>query len=306
MTDPAHAYRSRSLEGRVALVTGATSGIGQETAVGLAARGARVVVVGRDPGRAEAARKDVVERSGNPDVEVLLADFASLEAVRGLAREFSERHPALHLLVNNAGIVMTRRELTADGHETTLAVNHLAPFLLTNLLRAPLLAGAPARIVNVSSDAHRFVKAFDFDDPMSERGYGFPTVLTGMRVYGMSKLANLLFTTELARRLAGTDVATHAVHPGGVATRLGTNTGGFGRVVTLALKPFFKTPAQGAETSLHVATDPDAASSSGRYFADCRERTPSEGARDRLAAERLWALSCRWTGLDPAETAWTT
>src|SRR5258706_2168359 len=146
-----------NLEGRIALVTGATSGIGQETAVGLAARGAQVVLVGRDRARAEAARKDVTERSGNPRVDVLLADFASLEAVRGLAREFSERYPALHLLVNNAGVVMRERVLTVDGYETTLAVNHLAPFLLTHLLRGQLLAAVPTRIANVASDAHRFV-----------------------------------------------------------------------------------------------------------------------------------------------------
>ena len=139
-------------------MTGATSGIGQETAVGLAARGAQVVIVGRDRARAEAARKDVAERSGNPHVDVLLADFASLQAVRGLAREFCERYPALHVLVNNAGVEMTRRTLTVDGHETTLAVNHLAPFLLTHLLRERLLAGAPARVVNVASDAHRFAR----------------------------------------------------------------------------------------------------------------------------------------------------
>jgi NAD(P)-dependent dehydrogenase (short-subunit alcohol dehydrogenase family) len=303
MNPPPPAAKDRSLEGRVALVTGATSGIGQETAVELARRGAHVVVVGRDAGRAEVARKDVAERSGNPDAEILLADFASLDAVRGLAREFQERHPALHILVNNAGVVMTERELTVDGHETTLAVNHLAPFLLTHLLRAPLRAGE-ARIVNVASDAHRFVSRFDFDDPMSERGFGFPGFLTGMRVYGKSKLANLLFTSELARRTAGTGVTTNAVHPGGVATRLGTNNGVLGQVVPRLLGIFFKTPAQGAETSLHVATAPALADTTGRYFADSREHTPTEAARDRMDAERLWELSCRWTGLDPAETSW--
>src|SRR2546426_3794267 len=212
-----------TLDGRIALVTGATSGIGQETAVGLAARGAQVVLVGRDRARAEAARKDVTERSGNARVDVLLADLASLEAVRGLAREFCERCPALHLLVNNAGLIVRERTLTVDGYETTLAVNHLAPFLLTHLLRERLLADGSARVVNVASDAHRFVpRGFDFDDPMSEHGFGFPNVVSSMRVYGMSKLANILFTIELARRLEGTRVTANAVHPGGVATRLGT------------------------------------------------------------------------------------
>jgi NAD(P)-dependent dehydrogenase (short-subunit alcohol dehydrogenase family) len=275
--------------------------------LGLAARGARVVLVGRDRARAEAARKDVAERSGNPHVEVMLADFASLQAVRGLAREFCERYPALHLLVNNAGVVMTQRTLTVDGHETTLAVNHLAPFLLTHLLRERLLAGAPARVVNVASDAHKFVAAgFDFDDPMAERKFGFPSFVTGMRVYGFSKLANILFTTELARRTAGTGVTANAGHPGGVATRLGTNTGSLGKVVPFLLKPFFKTPAQGAATSLYVATEPDLADTSGRYFADCREREPASGARDREAAQRLWNLSCGWVGIAVEDTQWST
>ena len=299
--------RDRGLEGRIALVTGATSGIGQETAVALAARGAHVVLVGRDRARAEAARKDVAERSANPHVDVLLADFASLQAVRELAREFCDRYPALHLLVNNAGLVMTERKLTVDGHETTLAVNHLAPFLLTHLLRERLRAAAAARIVNVASDAHRFVATgFDFDDPMAERKFGFPSFITGLRVYGYSKLANILFTAELARRTAGTGITANAVHPGGVATRLGTNTGTLGKVIPFLLQPFFKTPAQGAATSLHVALDPDLAQTSGRYFADCREREPSSGARDPDAARRLWNLSCSWVGIAVEDTQWTT
>jgi retinol dehydrogenase 12 len=296
-----------SLDGRIALVTGATSGIGQETAVGRAARGAQVVLVGRDRARAEAARKDVTERSGNSRVDVLLADFASLDAVRALAREFCDRYPALHLLVNNAGVVMTQRTLTADGYETTLAVNHLAPFLLTHLLRERLLASGPARIVNVASDAHKFVpRGFDFDDPMAERHFGFPTVWTGMRVYGMSKLANILFTVELARRLEGTPLTANAVHPGGVATRLGTNTGVFGKIMTGALRPFFKTPEQGAATSLYVATSPELANTNGRYFADSREREATSAARDGAAARRLWNLSCEWVGVAVEDTRWNT
>jgi len=302
------ANSATALDGRIALVTGATSGIGQETAVGLAARGAQVVLVGRDRARAEDARKDVTERSGNSRVDVLLADFASLEAVRGLAREFCERYPALHLLVNNAGLVMTERVLTVDGYETTLAVNHLAPFLLTHLLRERLLASGPARIVNVASDAHRFVpRGFDFDDPMAERSFGFPTVVSGLRIYGMSKLANILFTVELARRLEGTRVTANAVHPGGVATRLGTNTGGvLGKLIPLAMRPFFKTPEQGAATSLYVATSPAVADTNGRYFADSREREPSRAARDGEAARRLWNLSCEWAGVAVEDTRWST
>jgi NAD(P)-dependent dehydrogenase (short-subunit alcohol dehydrogenase family) len=249
----------------------------------------------------------VTERGQNPNVDVLLADFASLDAVRGLAREFCERYPALHLLVNNAGVTMTSRVLTVDGYETTLAVNHLAPFLLTHLLRERLLASGPARIVNVASDAHRFVRGFDFDDPMSERGFGFPTTVTGLRVYGMSKLANILFTVELARRLDGTGVTTNAVHPGGVATRLGTNNPGLlGKLVPLAMRPFFKTPEQGAATSLYVATSPELAQTSGRYFAESRAREPKSTATDLEAAGRLWNLSCEWVGVAVEDTRWST
>src|SRR5262249_46148092 len=157
-----------------------------------------------------------------------------------------DRYPALHLLVNNAGITMTSRAITVDGYESTLAVNHLAPFLLTHLLRERLLASGPARIVNVASDAHRCVRGFDFGDAMAERAFGFPRIVNGLRVYGMSKLANILFTVELARRLEGTRVTANAVHPGGVATRLGTNNPGLlGKLIPIAMRPFFKTPAQG-------------------------------------------------------------
>jgi len=159
--------------------------------------------------------------------------------------------------------------------------------------------------VNVASDAHKFVGGFSFDDPMSERGFGFPTVVTGLRVYGMSKLANILFTTELARRLERTGITTNAVHPGGVATRLGTNaTGTLGKLIPLAMRPFMKTPAQGAATSLYVATSPDLARTSGRYFADSREHPTNRAGRDAEAARRLWNLSCEWVGISVEDTHW--
>jgi retinol dehydrogenase 12 len=287
------------LEGRIAVVTGATSGIGQETAVGLASRGAQVVLVGRDRDRAEAARKDVSERSGNPNVDVLLADFASLEAVRGLAREFCERYPALHLLVNNAGVVMTQRTLTVDGYETTLAVNHLAPFLLTHLLRERLLAGAPSRVVNVASDAHLLARSgFDFDDPMSERKFGFPGFVTGMRVYGYSKLANILFTAELAKRLAGSGVTANCLHPGVVATNIFAAFGGpTGKIFSVLLRPFMLSPADGAKTSIYLASSPEVANVTGKFFDKCREVQPAPAAQDAAAAKRLWETSAKLTGL---------
>ena len=294
--------QDRTLAGRRAVVTGATSGIGEETAVGLASRGAEVVIVGRSAARAEATRDVVRARTGSEAVEIALADFDSLEAVRRLAGELTKRYDAIHLLINNAGVVMTERTLTRDGHETTLGVNHLAPFVFTRALEAPLTAGA-ARIVNVASEAHRFVGAFDFDDPMSEHKFGFPGVMTGMRVYGHSKLANMLFTTELARRLEGTGITANALHPGAVATRLGQNNGALGKVITLALRPFFLTPAQGAETTLHVATDAGLEGRSGGYFADSREKAPTSHALDAHAARRLWHLSCGWAG-ETGEATW--
>ena len=156
---------------------------------------------------------------------------------------------------------------------------------------------------STASDAHKFVSGFDFDDPMSERGFGFPSVLNGMRVYGMSKLANVLFTAELARRMQGTGVTTNAVHPGAVATRLGRNNGMLGEALVGLLRYFVKTPEQGAATSLHVATSPGLEQTSGRYFADCREQRPSAAGRDAEAAARLWRESCRWVGLDEAAGA---
>lgn len=278
------------LTGRICLVTGASAGIGEQTAAGLARLGGRVVMVCRDPARGEAARERIVAASGNEAVELRLADLSSQREIRRLGDELLAAHPAFHVLVNNAGVVNLRRETTVDGLETTFAVNHLAIFLLTRLLLDRLVASAPARIVNVASHAHRFGR-IDLDDLQSENGYG------AMRVYGTSKLANLLFTTELARRLEGTGVTTNAVHPGAVATRLGKNNGAFGRVVTAMLSPFFLSPERGAETSIYVATAPELDSVSGKYFAKRREARSSDAARDAELATRLWEASETLTGL---------
>jgi NAD(P)-dependent dehydrogenase (short-subunit alcohol dehydrogenase family) len=288
---------SWTLEGKTCLVTGATSGIGQETAIGLASEGAHVVIAGRDPARAYAAREDVVRNSGNDRVDTLLADLSSLAGVRKLADAFLSNHGALHVLVNNAGIVNLRREVTEDGFEATFAVNHLAYFLLTRLLETRLRQSAPARVVNVASDAHRFGR-LDLGDLQSERGYGGIPLLSSMRVYGTSKLANILFTRELARRLAGSGVTANCVHPGPVATRLGTNNGTAGRVVTALLRPFFLTPAQGAETSIFVASAPVLEGVSGAYFAKKRQLAPSAAARDDDTARALWEASSRLVGLE--------
>jgi NAD(P)-dependent dehydrogenase (short-subunit alcohol dehydrogenase family) len=278
------------LDGRTCLVTGATSGIGLETARGLAELGARVVMVGRDPERGEQARRDVARRSGNPRVELLLADLSSLAGVRGLAEAFLAQHDALHVLVNNAGTVELSRRTTVDGFERTFAVNHLAYFLLTNLLLPRLIASAPARIVNVSSEAHRFGR-LDLADLQSERSY------SAMRVYGTSKLLNILFTVELAERLAGTGVTANCLHPGAVSTRLGTQNGLLARALTALLRPFFLSPAQGAANSLYVAAAPELDGVSGSYFVKQRAVPASRRSRRRGLARRVWARSSQLAGL---------
>ena len=277
------------LSGKTCVVTGATSGIGESTALALVRMGARVVVVGRSRERGEATLSRLAAAGGAGRVELRLADLASLAEVRRLAGEILDTCPELHLLVNNAGLVNLERRITVDGFEETFAVNHLAYFALTNLLLERLVASAPARIVNVASDAHRF-GALDLDDLQNENRY------RSMQTYGRSKSANILFTIELARRLAGTGVTANALHPGAVASRLGTQNGWVGKLVTGLLKPFFKTPDQGARTSVHVATVPELDGISGAYFAKCREKRPAAPARDPETARRLWETSARLTG----------
>ena len=278
------------MKGRNCLITGATSGIGLEAAVGIARTGARLFLVARDRGRGERAATDVRSRSGNAAVEVLLADLASQAEIRRLATEFLARGEPLHLLVNNAGVVNLRRTETVDGIETTFAVNHLGYFLLTLLLLERLKESAPARIVNVSSDAHHW-GTIDFDDLGGAKRY------RPMKIYGRSKLANVLFTRELARRLEGTGVTVNALHPGAVATGLGKNNGRIARVMIGCLRPFFRTPEKGAETAVYLATSPEVEGTSGKYFFDRRERRPSREASDPAIAERLWAVSESMTGL---------
>jgi NAD(P)-dependent dehydrogenase (short-subunit alcohol dehydrogenase family) len=224
-------------------------------------------------------------------VALHVADLAVQRDVRRVAAEVLAAHPRLDLLVNNAGIVNLSRETTPDGIEATFAVNHLAYFLLTNLLLDRLRASVPARIVNVASDAHRMVRGIRFDDPGFARGWSW------WRVYGHSKLANVLFTAELARRLEGSGVTANCVHPGAVASGLGTNNGRIARLVLPLLRPFMRSPEQGAATSLFVATSPQLEGVSGRYFTNSRPVRPARAARDADAARRLWELSARMTGL---------
>jgi len=278
------------LDGRICLVTGATSGIGQETARGLASLGAHVVIVGRDRNRAESARKEIIEKSGNPRVDVLLADLSSLAGIRGLADEFLSSYPALHVLVNNAGTIELSRTTTVDGFERTFAVNHLAYFLLTNLLLPRLRASAPARIVNVASEAHRLGR-IDFADLQSEKSY------SAMRVYGTSKLLNLLFTVALAERLAGSGVTANCLHPGAVSTRLGKHNGIWAKLLIGLLRPFFLTAEQGAANSIFVAASDELAGISGKYFVKQRAVAPSRRSQRPGLARRVWARSNDLVGL---------
>jgi retinol dehydrogenase-12 len=273
----------RSMDGRVALVTGATNGIGRVTAREFARMGARTLIVARDPGRGEAAAREIREATG-ASAEVLVADLSSRDEVHRLAREIHDRTGRLDLLVNNAGAIFSERRLSADGVEMTLALNHLAYFQLT-LELLPLLREAPdARVVNVSSMAHER-GSIDFDDLQGERGYGM------WKAYSQSKLANVLFTRELARRLGGSQITANALHPGAVASGFGRDHPGFfGKLVALGA-PFLASPERGARTTIHVATSPTLQGVSGRYFSSCREKAPSRAARDGDTALRLWQIS---------------
>lgn len=277
------------MTGKTALVTGATGGIGLWTAVGLLRAGCRVIVTGRSPSRLAAAATEIGQRAGHPPPETELADFASLAAVRDLAARVAVSAPRLDLLVNNAGFMTWQRGVSADGYELTFAVNHLAPFLLTNLLLPQLRAAAPSRIVTLASSAHRRGR-IAFDDLMATRRY------SAIDAYAQSKLANILFTVELARRLEGSGVTANSVHPGVVATGFGAWPGLPG-LFWRGLRPFLLTAEQGAATTLHVATDPALAGTTGKFFAKSREEIPARAARDMAVAARLWGESEKLVGL---------
>jgi retinol dehydrogenase 14 len=283
------------MAGRVCLVTGATSGIGKATATGLAHLGADLVLVARDPARGAATMAEIRTVTGNPRIELLQADLSSQAAIRHAAEDYRRGHDRLHVLVNNAGGSWATRHTTADGLELTFAVNHLAYFLLTNLLLDLLRAGAPARIVNVTSSAQAFGD-IHFDDLQFERRY------RGQAAYNQSKLANVLFTYELAHRLDGTGVTVNCLAPGVTRTNFGRDDSGpVMRLLTPLARPFMRSPEEGAATAVWLASSPQAAAVTGRYYLRRRARpTPRRSSRrsyDTELARRLWQVSEELTGL---------
>jgi NAD(P)-dependent dehydrogenase (short-subunit alcohol dehydrogenase family) len=286
------------MDGKVCLVTGATGGMGKVVAAELARRGATVVLVARDRAKGEATRREIVAATGNPAVEILVADLAEFAEVRRLVAEFHARHPALHVLVNNAGGFATAHRLNREGVERNLALNHFSPFLLTGLLVDPLRAGAPSRVVNVGSAA--MAKTLDLD------GLGAGPRPIGTRGYATAKLALLMGGYALARRLRGTGITVNALHPGLTASRIGADAVPRPLRPALALAKaaavrlsLVATPEQGAQTTIFLATAPELASVTGRYFVGQRERPSPPASYDVDLQERLWELSSRLVGLPP-------
>jgi NAD(P)-dependent dehydrogenase (short-subunit alcohol dehydrogenase family) len=272
------------------MITGASSGIGRAAAIDLARMGARLTLVCRDARKGEDTVAEIRGKTANKAVDLMIADLSSQASIRALAREFLARPDPLHVLINNAGVFNLSRTLTADGIETVFAVNHLGYFILTMLLLERIKQSAPARIVNVASGVHSS-GTIDFDDLGLERKYG------AMRSYAQSKLANILFTYELARRLEGSGVTVNCLHPGAVATGLGKNNGAIARTLASSVGLFLRSAGRGAETVVYLASSPEVEGVTGKYFVDCKPRESSKESNDSNVAARLWDLSARMTGL---------
>lgn len=284
-----------SIAGKYVLITGATSGIGLAAAKALALHGAKLGIIARNGAKADEIAAELnALNSGKAKVDIFLADMASQQSVRKAAADILNRCPRIDVLINNAGAMFVSKKLTEEGLEMTWAVNHLAPFLLTNLLLSRLKENANARIITTSSHGHKMAKnGIDFDDLNGDRLYsGAKALLGGANLrYGQSKLANILFTAELARQLEGTGVTAHSFDPGLVATNFNQRNGALAKLTMACMKPFSRTPEQGAETLVWLAESPEVTGQNGCYYADKELRTPSEAARDLKSAKRLWAVS---------------
>jgi len=280
---------NRDITGKVCIVTGANAGIGKETALGLANLGARVVMICRDRDRGEAAQREIKQRSGDDRVELMICDLGSQKSIEQFANEFKQHYDRLDVLVNNAGVLMRERSLNEDGIESTFAINHMGYFLMTNLLLDVLKrGGATARIVNVASTAHKYGKV-DIGGWVIGRDY------SAFSAYANSKLANVLFTYELARRLEGTSVTANCLHPGAVGTNLFR---GLPRLLQALIALVTMGPERGARTSIYLAGSPDVEGVSGKYFAKRRQEKSSDASYDRDAARQLWEVSEELTGLN--------
>ena len=280
------------MDGKTVLITGATNGIGKVAALELAKKGAHVVIVGRNPAKTADTVAAIKAGSSNPNIESILADLTSMAEVRKIAATFLASHSRLDVLINNAGAFFSERRESVDGYEMTFAGNHLAYFLLTNLLLDTLKASAPARIVNVSSNAHGIGK-LNFDNLNAQNRYG----MRGFSAYGNSKLANVMFTYALARRLEGTGVTANVLHPGFVRTGMNNNNGVVMAVIMGIIRPFFLTPEQGADTIIYLASSPEVEGVSGKYWEKRTAIPSSQSSYDVGAQERLWAMSEQMTGL---------
>jgi NAD(P)-dependent dehydrogenase (short-subunit alcohol dehydrogenase family) len=277
------------MKDKTCMVTGANSGIGFEISKELLRKGSNVAMVCRNRDKGSVARSQIAKETGNESVELIIADLASLESVKTLAQTFAKSHAKLHVLVNNAGLILGKRTQTVDGLEETFEVNYLSHFLLTNLLLDTMKSSAPSRIVNVTSDAH-YDGHIDFDDLQEEKRYG------AMRSYCQSKLAQVLFTHELAERLKGTDVTVNCVHPGAVRTHWGDEAGALGVGIRIA-RPFMISPEKGAETPLYVAISPDVEGVSGKFFSSKKEKESSQESYNKEVAAKLWDVSMKLAGL---------
>jgi NAD(P)-dependent dehydrogenase (short-subunit alcohol dehydrogenase family) len=277
------------MNGKVVMITGANSGIGKETAIELAKMGAIIVMVCRSRERGERALVEIKEKANSEKIELFIADLADQSSIRGMVERFKRKHDKLHVLINNAGVMLSKRTSSPEGYETTFATNHLGHFLLTNLVLDMLKVSAPARIVNVSSSVHKFAK-LNFDDIDSEHKY------RGYRTYANSKLFNILFSYDLARRLEGTGVTVNVLHPGVIRTNLGKNNNNkLIKLMSLIFRLFMKSPEKGARTTVYLASSPEVENISGEYFVNSKPKKSSKISYEQTLQNELWEISTNLT-----------